>query len=169
MKALAAIIAATAIPAAAGAMTLSSPDVQDGAAIKLEQVYGECGGGNLSPALVWSGAPAGTQSFALTLYDPDGGPHGWWHWLVANIPAHSTSLARGAAAQGAISLRNDFGNACYDGPCPPKGSGTHHYRFTIYAMPAGISIDPGASPARNGAAIDKAALAKATLTGTYER
>ncbi|SRR5579885_13588 len=169
MKALMAMLAAAAFPAAAGAMTLSSPDVQDGAPLQLEQVYGECGGGNVSPALSWSGAPAGTQSFALTLYDPDGGPHGWWHWLVTNIPVRATSLAKGARPPGAISLRNDFGAARYDGPCPPKGSGTHHYRFTIYAMPQGVSFSPGASPAQNGAAIDKAALDKATLTGTYQR
>src|SRR5581483_2214836 len=108
MKALATMFAAMAFPAAAGAMTLSSPDVQDGAAIKLEQVYGECGGSNVSPALVWSGAPAATRSFALTLFDPDGGPHGWWHWLVADIPAGTTSLAKGVPPKGAVALRNDF-------------------------------------------------------------
>ena len=164
-----AIVAALGAAQTAGAMTLTSSDVRDGATMVPEQVYTECSGGNVSPALSWSGAPTGTASFALTLYDPNGGPHGWWHWLVANIPATTASLGKGASPSGALLLKNDYDHARYDGPCPPKGSGLHHYQFTLYAMPAGVTFDPDGTPAANGAAIAKAALAKATLTGLYER
>src|SRR5213593_5143387 len=83
----------------AQSMGLTSTDLKEGATIANEQVFKGfgCTGSNVSPALSWSGAPAGTKSFAVTMYDPDAPTgSGWWHWVVFNIPASATSLADGA-------------------------------------------------------------------------
>ena len=106
--------------ASAQTMTLTSPDIKAGETIANEQVFKGfgCKGDNLSPALSWSGAPAGTKSFALTVYDPDAPTgSGWWHWVVFNIPARNRLAAQGRLAirsgkllpEGAIQSRTDFG------------------------------------------------------------
>ena len=153
-------------------MGLTSSDIRDGASIGLQQIYPRCGGANVSPALAWSGAPAGTKSFALTMIDTDVQPAMWSHWLVVDLPPGTTSLPQGARQfpVGAKQLKTDFGDAAYGGPCPPKGSGVHHYQFTVWALPvANVSFAEGATAADMLAALTKQALAKATLTGTYQR
>src|SRR5258708_3178689 len=128
--------------ATAQTMTLTSSDIKPGARIADEQVYKGCGGANISPALSWSGAPQGTKSFALSVYDPDAPTgSGYWHWVVFNIPPDGTSLAKNAgdpkgpvAPTGAVQSRTDWGVPGYGGPCPPKGDAPHHYRFTIFAV-----------------------------------
>src|ERR1700723_4304672 len=82
---------------------LSSPDAQLAAkvpAVYTANVFG-CTGGNLSPPLQWTGAPAGTKSFVVTLFDPDehGDPSGWWHWIVYNLPATVDKLPKGAGTE----------------------------------------------------------------------
>ena len=84
----------------AQSMTLTSADLKEGATIANEQVFKGfgCTGSNVSPALNWSGAPAGTKSFAVSMYDPDAPTgSGWWHWVVFNIPPGTTSCPRAAA------------------------------------------------------------------------
>ena len=82
---------------------LSSPDAQ--LAAKVPELYTAnvfgCSGGNMSPPLQWTGAPAGTKSFVVTLFDPDehGDPSGWWHWIVYNLPATVDKLPKGAGAE----------------------------------------------------------------------
>src|SRR5262245_51354412 len=105
---------------AANAFKLGSPTIKPGATLTEAQVFNSfgCTGKNQSPALQWSGAPAGTKSFAVTLYDPDAPTgSGWWHWVVFNIPASTTSLAEGAGTPdggqlpaGAAQGRTDFGS-----------------------------------------------------------
>lgn len=162
---------------AAAGMTLTSPDIKPGAAIAEEQANSSegCAGGNVSPALAWIGAPSGTKSFAVSLYDPDApGGGGFWHWWVVNLPAETKSLPKGAGSgtglpAGAIQPRNDFGEPGYGGPCPPSGK-PHRYRFTVYALDIEkIPIDANASPASAGLAVNSHALAKATLSGLYGR
>src|SRR5262245_17936750 len=91
-----------AVPAtAAAAFKLESPTIKPGATLTDAQVANTfgCTGKNLSPALQWSGAPAGTKSFAVTVYDPDAPTgSGWWHWIVFNLPPSTTSLAEGAGS-----------------------------------------------------------------------
>ena len=137
--------AQSAAPAAA-AFTLSSSDFSHGGKLAEAQVFNGfgCKGGNISPALAWSGAPEGTKSFALMVYDPDAPTgSGWWHWVVYNIPASATSLAAGAGANGstllpagAVQGRTDFGSSGYGGPCPPQGDHPHRYLFTVFAVSA---------------------------------
>ena len=99
--------------------TLASNSLSDGAECPMKHVFSSfgCTGGNVSPELHWSGAPEGTKSFALTVYDPDAPTgSGWWHWVVFNIPPATTSLPKGAGdvkkklmPKGAIQSRTDFG------------------------------------------------------------
>ena len=164
---------------AAGQFTLQSSDFSAGGTLADAQVYKGfgCKGGNASPALSWRGAPAGTQSFALLVHDPDAPTaSGWWHWLVYNLPAASDSLPqdagdprKGLLPAGAVQGRTDFGTAAYGGPCPPPGK-PHHYHFRIYALKvAKLDLPADASPARVTASVHAQALASAELVGLYGR
>jgi Raf kinase inhibitor-like YbhB/YbcL family protein len=175
---------AAAPPAAkeTGAMakfTLTSTDVTDGGTIANAQVFNEfgCKGGNTSPALAWSGAPAGTKSFALLMHDPDAPTgSGWWHWIVYNIPAGTSSLPAGAGdpkkglmPAGAVQGRSDYGTVGYGGPCPPPGK-PHHYNFNLYALKVPkLEVPEGASAALIGFNVRAQALGEAQLTGMYGR
>jgi Raf kinase inhibitor-like YbhB/YbcL family protein len=186
---LATAVAATALLAAApstaketGAMakfTLTSTDFSEGATLANAQIYNEfgCKGANTSPALAWSGAPSGTQSFALLVHDPDAPTgSGWWHWVLYNIPASTTSLPAGAGdpkkslmPKGAVQGRNDYGTTGYGGPCPPPGK-PHHYNFKLYALKvAKLEVPEGASAALIGFNVRAQTLAEAQLTGMYGR
>src|SRR5215467_7206985 len=102
----------------AAAMTLSSSDLTPGAAMPVQHIYPRCGGRNISPALAWSGAPAATKSFVLTLIDLDPKPNGWSHWIVVGLPKGAVSLPRGVKSlpQGAHAVVSNFGDAAYAGP-----------------------------------------------------
>jgi len=138
-----------------------------------------CHGDNVSPALSWSGAPAGTKSYALLVHDPDAptGGAGWWHWIVYNIPASASAIAQGAGTadgaalpKGAVQGKTDFGSIGWGGPCPPPGHGKHHYEFTLYALKvAKLDVADGASAALIGYSANANALGKAELTGLYGR
>jgi Raf kinase inhibitor-like YbhB/YbcL family protein len=181
MSKIALTAAATALFAsvtAAQALSLTSPDIKPDATIADEQVFNSfgCSGKNISPALTWSDAPAGTKSFALSVYDPDAPTgSGFWHWVIFNIPATVTSLPKGAgdpksatAPKGAVQSRTDFGVPGYGGPCPPKGDKPHHYQFTIFAVDIDkIDADENASAAFVGFNLHFHTLAKATLTGLW--
>src|SRR6266516_4466713 len=128
----------------AQSMSLTSTDLKEGATIANEQVFKGfgCTGSNVSPALNWSGAPGGTKSFVVTMYDPDAPTgSGWWHWVVFNIPPGTTSLPKGAGdvkkklmPKGAIQSRTDYGATGYGGPCPPPGDKPHRYQITLFAL-----------------------------------
>ena len=168
-----------ACPATAGTFSLTSPDIAEGARIHEEQVLdgNGCRGRNLSPALAWSDAPAETRSLALTLVDPDAPGGSFVHWIVLDIPAKSSGLAKGAGApaggsapEGAVQGQNDFGRIGYSGPCPPKGDPQHHYVLTLYALDTEhLAAAAGASGADIAAALAAHAIARATLTGVWGR
>jgi len=166
--------------AAASGLTLTSGEFADGDYMANEQVFAGfgCEGKNVSPSLSWSGAPAGTKTFALTVYDPDAPTgSGWWHWVVVNIPPSTTSLPKGAGTaegamlpQGALQVRTDFGAPGYGGPCPPQGDHPHRYVFTIHAVDLdALDVDANASPALVGFYLHFHTLAKASLMGLYRR
>jgi Raf kinase inhibitor-like YbhB/YbcL family protein len=161
------------------AFTLTSPDLSDGGTIAAAQVFNDfgCQGGNVSPALAWSGAPAGTKSFALMVHDPDAPTgSGWWHWVAYNIPPGTTSLPPGAGdpkknlmPAGAVQGRTDYGSIGYGGPCPPPGA-PHHYHFRLYALKvAKLEVPADASAALIGFNVRAQALGEAALTGLYGR
>ncbi|HUO54868.1 MAG TPA: YbhB/YbcL family Raf kinase inhibitor-like protein [Rhodoblastus sp.] len=176
MKKLAIILAvALGWASGANAMTLTSPEIKPGGKIADEQVFNgwDCKGGNVSPELVWTGAPKGTKSFVVTVFDSDAPTgSGFWHWSVANLPAGTTGLPKGAGdgkglPEGALQVRNDYSQIGYGGPCPPPGK-PHHYHITVFALDLDkLPIDANASPAVVGFFANAHALAKATLTGLY--
>lgn len=160
---------------AAHGFTLDSPTLNFGAAMPLGDVYTGCGGGNQSPPLRWHDPPAGTKSYAVTMYDPDA-TGGFWHWIAFDIAVGARGLNAGAgtphsgdAPGDAVQLRNDFGNAGYSGPCPPPGK-PHHYLITVYALDV-PELGLGARFSRKDAlaAIKRHTLAKATLTVIWGR
>jgi Raf kinase inhibitor-like YbhB/YbcL family protein len=163
----------------AAGFTLTSTDIAEGGTLSSKQVFQGfgCDGGNISPQLSWSGAPEGTQSFAITAYDPDAPTgSGWWHWTVVNLPASTTSLPAGAGSPGgelpagAVQGRTDYGQSCFGGACPPVGDKPHRYQFTVWALKVDrIDVDENASGALVGFMLNANVLGKATLTATYGR
>lgn len=170
----------TATADAQGAFTLASKEVPANSTIANAQLFNGfgCSGGNVSPSLSWSGAPAGTKSYALTVYDPDAPTgSGWWHWVVYNIPASAKDIPAGAGdpkkagmPAGAVQGNTDFGTPGYGGPCPPVGDKPHRYIFTLYALKVDrMDIPAGATAAMVGFNITANKLASATFTATYGR
>lgn len=157
-------------------MLLTSNDFQDGDKLPLRHVFNAMGyeGENISPHLAWDDVPAGTKSFVVTCYDPDAPTgSGWWHWIVANLPADTRVLPQGSGSDltplpdGAIQTRTDFGSAGYGGAAPPKGD-THRYIFTVHALDVErIDVDANASGALVGFNVHFHRLASATLTAYY--
>jgi hypothetical protein len=163
-------IAFGALATPALAMTLTSEDLRDGGPMPVVHIYPRCGGHNVSPQLSWRGAPAATKSFAVTMIDHDVPPNDWSHWIVVNLPPTTTSLAGdGQLPAGARALRTDFGDAAYGGPCPPAGTGLHHYEIAVWAMPtASVTLDENASAKAQEATLKRAALDHASLTVTAQ-
>ena len=136
-----------------------------------------CAGGNISPHLKWSGAPAGTKSFALTCFDPDAPTgSGFWHWVVVNIPADVSELAAGAGnpggklPAGALQTRTELGATGYLGPCPPEGDHPHRYLFTVHAVGIDkLSATADTSAAVIGFQLHFNTLAKAAIMGLFKR
>ena len=136
-----------------------------------------CAGGNTSPHLKWSGAPAGTRSFALTCFDPDAPTgSGFWHWVVVNIPANVTELALGAGSKGAkvpdgaLMTRTELGDSGYLGPCPPEGDHPHRYLFTVFAVGTDkLDVTADTSPAVVGFNLHFNTLARAEIMGLFKR
>jgi Raf kinase inhibitor-like YbhB/YbcL family protein len=159
---------------------LQSPDIGPDKEFSEEFTYDAfgCSGNNQSFAVSWSGAPAGTQSFAIALFDPDAlRGKGFWHWFVINIPATTTELPRGAGNRdnsklpaGARQLRNSFNKASYGGPCPRRGDQPHSYAVTVYALKTRKLELPQDALAEEALPLVEAnALGKATLTYKYGR
>ncbi|WP_025156208.1 YbhB/YbcL family Raf kinase inhibitor-like protein [Leifsonia aquatica] len=153
--------------------TLISDDIADGRPLAREQWGAGGGGGDVSPQLAWSGFPAETRSFAVTIHDPDAPTgSGFWHWAVFNIPAEVTALAAGAGAeggaglpQGAAMLSNELRSKSFTGAGPPPGTGTHHYHVVVHALDVDrLDLDPESTPAVLGFNAHFHTLARAVLT-----
>ena len=157
----------------AGTFTVTSTDVADGKPLDADFTYE---GGNTSPQLAWSGFPAETRGFVVTVFDPDAPtPSGFWHWLAVNLPASVTSLERGAGAEGGGALpggfhvRNDFGYAGYAGAAPPPGDQVHRYFHVVHAIDVdALEVDGSATPAVVSFNLAFHTLARAIITPTYQ-
>ena len=170
--ALALVLGAVANPALADDFNLSSPDIAEGVQLDEKFVFQGfgCEGGNQAPSLNWSGAPEGTKSFAVTVYDPDAPTgSGWWHWFAFNIPAQATGISPDLAlASPAVELINDYGSVGFGGACPPPGE-VHRYQFTVHALSTVLDIDANVSNALAGYMVNANSLASDTITAVYTR
>ena len=176
----AAVLGGAACAVQAAGFTLSSPTVKPGSMLTDAQVFKGfgCEGKNISPALKWSGAPSGTKSYAVTVYDPDAPTgSGWWHWVVYNIPASAAELPEGAGGAdgkglpaGTAQGRTDFGAPGFGGACPPPGDKPHRYLFTVYALKTDkIDVPADATAALVGFMVNANKLGKASFEAKYGR
>jgi hypothetical protein len=174
------IILSTAVTIQAGDFSVTSPQLTPGGRLTQEQVLNGfgCEGKNISPALHWQNGPENTESYAVTVYDPDAPTgSGWWHWVIFNIPSEVTTLDQdagnrqsGPAPAGSVQSRTDFGAPGYGGACPPQGDGNHRYIFSVYALDTKrLELDQNATAAMVGFFIGRHTIAKAQLTVVYSR
>jgi Raf kinase inhibitor-like YbhB/YbcL family protein len=156
---------------------VKSVDIPSSKVVPASLVFDQsaCKGGNRSPELSWHGAPAATQSYAVTIVDPDAPGRGWWHWAVAGIPADISELPSNASGSGAlrkmgaVESRNDWDIDGYGGPCPPPGK-PHTYIITVYALnTSDLRLHQGRPSLMFEHEIRTATLATAQLTVTYGR
>jgi len=161
--------------------TLSSPAFQDGdvwpskfAGADPGRTNPPCPGENVSPPLTWSNAPPATKSFAITMYDPDGGNGlGAVHWIAYDIPPAKMSLAEGEASvspKAWVGGKNNVGTDHYFGPCGPAGHTLHHYVITVIATDVEPgTLKPGLTREELLQQLRGHALAPASLVGRYTR
>lgn len=164
----------------AATFTLTSKTISDGGEFPAAQysgIFGVPGGKDRSPHLAWEGAPEGTKSYAVTVYDPDAPTgSGFWHWAVADIPASVTELSEGAGdetgdalPQGAFQLPNDAREPRFVGAAPPAGHGPHRYFVVVHALDVeSIGVPADATPAFLGFTMSGHTLGRAHLTVTAE-
>lgn len=153
--------------------TVTSTDFENGQPLPASATGA---GGNRSPQLSWSHVPQGTESFVVTCYDPDAPtPSGFWHWIVVDIPQYVTSLDAGAGEsnatlpQNAFHVRNDLGNARYDGAAPPEGDAGHRYYYVVHAVRgANLGVDANASAAVTSFNLAFHTIGRAILVGTHQ-
>jgi len=132
-----------------------------------------CDGADVSPELSWTGAPAGTQSFALIADDPDAPVGTWTHWVLYDLPSQTAALPEGVSKvdevpSGGRQGRNDFRKIGYGGPCPPPGR-PHRYFFKLYALDRMLNLKPGSSKQEVEQTMQNHILGKAELMGKYQR
>jgi len=122
------------------------------------------GGAGISPPLMISGAPDGTQGLALVVHDPDAPTGDFTHWLLWNISGSTGVLPENHIPTGAVQGMNDFGKIGYGPPAPP--SGIHHYVFNLYALNSQLPLKAGANLKALQEAMAGHILAQAELVGT---
>ncbi len=152
------------------AFEISSEAFANGDTIPTEYT---CSGKDISPPLRWAGQPAGTKSLALIVDDPDAPGGTWVHWVLFNVPGHTTALAEGASSnatlpEGSVQGVNDFGNTGYGGPCPPPGL-AHRYYFTLYALDSELSVASSPKKADIVKGMEGHILGKFELLGMFSR
>lgn len=135
-------------------------------------------GDNVSPPLAWNGVPPGTKELALIVDDPDAPrTEPWVHWVLYKIPPAAAEIPQNASQgtglltepRGPLEGKNDFDELGWGGPLPPKGHGTHHYYFKLYALDEELNVGEGAAKPDLLHAMEGHVLAEAEVVGTYSR
>lgn len=147
-------------------ITVTSPAFAEGAPIP---VRFSCDGDDRSPPLAWRGVPDTTTELALVVDDPDAPGGTYVHWVLFGLDPSLGGLDEATVPAGARQATNSAHHARYAGPCPPRGNRAHRYRFTLYALDGRIGAGDGAGAGDVLDAIGGAAIAKGTLTGTFDR
>jgi Raf kinase inhibitor-like YbhB/YbcL family protein len=145
-------------------IAVTSPAFTDGGRVPVQYT---CDGDDVAPPLAWEGVPGDSASVALVLDDPDAPRGTFTHWIVLDIPTDVASIDEAGVPRDGVEIENSGGRSTYVGPCPP--SGTHHYRFTVYALSSPTGLDAGAGLDEALRAIEDRAVAWGRLTGTYSR
>ncbi|MFC5268135.1 YbhB/YbcL family Raf kinase inhibitor-like protein [Kribbella qitaiheensis] len=149
---------------APSSITVTSPAFRDGETIPRKYT---CDGEGVPPPLAWKDIPANAGALALVVDDPDAPRGTFTHWVVLDLEGTTASLAQGGVPPGVKQAKNSGGKTGYYGPCPP--SGTHHYRFTVYALSGPTGIPDGAGLDDALKAIDAKTIARGRLTALYSR
>lgn len=172
MRRLAAVLACCALAACGGDDEVSADvpaaiEVTSSAFAADEEipVVHSCAGQNISPPLDWTGVPDEASELALVVDDPDAPRGTFTHWILFGLPPSTSSLDEDAVPAGAKQAKNSAGRAEYMGPCPP--SGTHHYRFTVYALDNSLQLADGAATDQALGAISEHAIAQGRLVGLF--
>jgi len=162
-----------------GSFTVTSTDVTDGEPLDDAHAYDGAtdNAGNASPHLSWSGFPDGAKSFVVSCFDPDAPtPSGFWHWVLVDLPADTTSLDTNAGAEGAtlpgnaFHVRNDWSSKDYGGAYPPDGDRPHRYYFVVHAVDIEtLGVDDDASAAVVSFNLAFHTLARAQIVPTFRR
>jgi hypothetical protein len=147
--------------AAPGNLTVSSPAFRNGQMIPARYT---CRGEGVNPALRWSGLPTPTKSIAVVVDDPDAPSGPYVHWVLFNIEPSNTEIPEDSMPSGADETVGSDGTAKYTPPCPPSGS-THHYRFSVYALDAPLTLHDNAELTATLRAIPQHVIARGRLTG----
>src|SRR6202166_864350 len=163
---------------AQGVFTLSAPDSRDGERLALKNAGNNkanpnCVGENVSPALSWANPPAGTKSYALLMFDPEGRPPGGVsHWVAYGIPASVTGFAEGEVSKPSEKYVGGIGTAKltnYTGPCTPAGP-LHHYTFALIATDLEpTALQPGLTREELIKALEGHAKQATGLIGTFSK
>lgn len=151
-------------PAASAKFSMTSPAFGNNTPIPAEY---SCKGRNVPPTLRWQNVPPGSESLALVVDDPDAPGGSYVHWVVTGIPPTTSEIGQGPLPAGASVRQNSGGKAEYLGPCPPAGSGVHHYRFQLYALPEPLDVPPTTPAQQASQTIGKAATAVAGTVGLF--
>jgi Raf kinase inhibitor-like YbhB/YbcL family protein len=123
-------------------------------------------GENTAPPLEWSGAPEGTQAFAIVVHDPDAPlVDGFTHWVAYGIPGDASGVPEGG--EGVVHGTNSMGEQGYMGPAPPAGHGVHHYYFWVYALDDELDLPPGLDRRALADRIEDHVIEQARVIGTY--
>lgn len=166
-------VEAPSIPGESMSFTLRSPDFAHQGDIP---VLHTCQGQDRSPTLEWGTPPAGTQSFALIVDDPDAPDPAapqltWVHWVLYNIPASASGLPGGVRPAnlpaGTLQGRNDWKRTGYGGPCPPIGA--HRYFHKLYALDTALPDLHEPTKAQLESAMQGHILGQTELIGLYQK
>jgi Raf kinase inhibitor-like YbhB/YbcL family protein len=156
--------------------TLTCGSYKNGGEIPVKYAHRSVAGGqNISPAFAWQDPPPGTRSCGRSIVDPHPVANNWVHWFIIDIPFQERALGEGASGTGRLpfsarELLNSYNEMGYGGPAPPKGSGSHPYVTTLYALDV-PSLPLGKDTLLSAflRTIEGKSIAEVSMTGNHER